>query len=131
MYKRGSDEYSANEGLDINNDGSITRGEALQRLRNVTSNKFTDVQRVASEAIESSRPRPQLRPGSMNITQADWWTDEMANTFATRMQAAGLDQTAEDVRYFTSQDEADAAERLGVIKTGDIIVIGTEMVKVD
>lgn len=133
MYKRGSDEYSANEGLDINNDGTITRGEALQRLRNVTANKFTDVQRIASEAIESatSRPRPQLRPGSMNITQADWWTDEMANTFATRMQAAGLDQTAEDVRYFTSQDEADAAERLGVIKTGDIIVIGTEMVKVD
>lgn len=91
---------------------------------------------TASQAIEdgvepTTSPRPQLRPGSMNITQADWWTDEMANTFATRMQAAGLDQTAEDVRYFTSREEADSAERLGVIKTGDIIMIGTEMVKVD
>jgi hypothetical protein len=91
---------------------------------------------TASQAIEegvepTTSPRPQLRPGSRNITQADWWTDEMANTFATRMQAAGLDQTAEDVRYFTSREEADSAERLGVIKTGDIIVIGTEMVKVD
>ena len=123
--------------------------EALERAREayasgiiserlVTEGEMTPSQVIdtASQAIEegvepTTSPRPQLRPGSMNITQADWWTDEMANTFATRMQAAGLDQTAEDVRYFTSQDEADAAERLGVIKTGYIIMIGTEMVKVD
>ena len=64
MYRRGSDNYSANQSLDTNNDGTVTRGEALQRLRDVTANKFTDVQRVASEAIESapSSPRPRLRP---------------------------------------------------------------------
>lgn len=64
MYRRGSDNYSANQSLDTNNDGTVTRGEALQRLRDVTANKFTDVQRVASEAIESapSSPRPLLRP---------------------------------------------------------------------
>ena len=123
--------------------------EALERAREayasgiiserlVTEGEMTPSQVIdtASQAIEegvepTTSPRPQLRPGSMNITQADWWNDEMANTFATRMQAAGLDKTAEDVRYFTSREEADSAERLGVIKTGDIIVIGTEMVKVD
>lgn len=64
MYRRGSDNYSANQSLDTNNDGTVTRGEALQRLRDVTDNKFTDVQRVASEAIEAtpSSPRPRLRP---------------------------------------------------------------------
>lgn len=64
MYRRGSDNYSANQSLDTNNDGTVTRGEALQRLRDVTANKFTDVQRVASEAIEAapSSPRPLLRP---------------------------------------------------------------------
>lgn len=64
MYRRGSDNYSANQSLDTNNDGTVTRGEALQRLRDVTANKFTDVQRVASEAIEAapSSPRPRLSP---------------------------------------------------------------------
>jgi hypothetical protein len=64
MYRRGSDNYSANQSLDTNNDGTVTRGEALQRLRDVTANKFTDVQRVASAAIEAtpSSPRPRLRP---------------------------------------------------------------------
>jgi hypothetical protein len=140
--------YYANKGNKAQHTVAETR-EALERAREayasgiiserlVTEGEMTTSQVIdtASQAIEegvepTTSPRPQLRPGSMNITQADWWTDEMANTFATRMQAAGLDQTAEDVRYFTSQDEADAAERLGVIKTGDIIMIGTEMVKVD
>jgi hypothetical protein len=64
MYRRGSDNYSANQSLDTNNDGTVTRGEALQRLRDVTANKFTDVQRVASEALEAapSSPRPRLSP---------------------------------------------------------------------
>ena len=64
MYSRGSKNYSANQSLDTNNDGTVTRGEALQRLRDVTANKFTDVQRVASEAIEAapSSPRPRLSP---------------------------------------------------------------------
>jgi len=140
--------YYANKGNKAQHTVAETR-EALERAREayasgiiserlVTEGEMTTSQVIdtASQAIEegvepTTSPRPQLRPGSRNITQADWWTDEMANTFATRMQAAGLDQTAEDVRYFTSQDEADAAERLGVIKTGDIIMIGTEMVKVD
>ena len=140
--------YYANKGNKAQHTVAETR-EALERAREAYASGIisevipregemstTQIMDTASQAIEegvepTTSPRPQLRPGSMNITQADWWTDEMANTFATRMQAAGLDQTAEDVRYFTSQDEADAAERLGVIKTGDIIVIGTEMVKVD
>ena len=64
MYSKGSKNYSANQSLDTNNDGTVTRGEALQRLRDVTANKFTDVQRIASAAIEAtpSSPRPRLSP---------------------------------------------------------------------
>jgi len=64
MYSKGSKNYSANQSLDTNNDGTVTRGEALQRLRDVTANKFTDVQRIASTAIEAtpSSPRPRLSP---------------------------------------------------------------------
>lgn len=64
MYRRGSDNYSANQSLDTNGDGTVTRGEALQRLRDVTANKFTDVQQVATAALENvvSSPRPMANP---------------------------------------------------------------------
>jgi hypothetical protein len=67
LYRRGSKAYRANSSLDKSNDGTVTRGEALARLREVTSDKFTDVQRVAEQAIErsdelTSSPRPEPRP---------------------------------------------------------------------
>ena len=67
LYRKGSKEYRANSSLDKSNDGTVTRGEALARLRDVTSNKFTDVQRIAEQAIEqsdelTSSPRPVARP---------------------------------------------------------------------
>jgi hypothetical protein len=67
LYRRGSKAYRANSSLDKSNDGTVTRGEALARLREVTSNKFTDVQRVAEQAIErsdelTSIPKPPARP---------------------------------------------------------------------
>lgn len=33
MYREGSDNYAANRGLDVSGDGTVTRGEALQRVR--------------------------------------------------------------------------------------------------
>lgn len=33
MYREGSENYSANKGLDVSGDGTVTRGEALQRVR--------------------------------------------------------------------------------------------------
>lgn len=67
LYRRGSKAYRANSSLDKSNDGTVTRGEALARLREVTSDKFTDVQRVAEQAIErsdelTSIPKPPARP---------------------------------------------------------------------
>jgi len=67
LYRRGSKAYRANSSLDKSNDGTVTRGEALTRLREVTSDKFTDVQRVAEQAIErsdelTSIPKPPARP---------------------------------------------------------------------
>lgn len=36
MYKKGSDSYNANKGLDTNGDGTVTRGETLARLFSAT-----------------------------------------------------------------------------------------------
>jgi hypothetical protein len=33
MYREGSNNYAANKGLDVNGDGTVTRGESLQRVR--------------------------------------------------------------------------------------------------
>jgi hypothetical protein len=33
MYREGSNNYAANKGLDVSGDGTVTRGEALQRVR--------------------------------------------------------------------------------------------------
>ncbi len=37
MYRDGSKEYTANRNLDVSGDGTVTRGEALQRVRQMTS----------------------------------------------------------------------------------------------
>ena len=74
LYRRGSKAYRANSSLDKSNDGTVTRGEALARLREVTSDKFTDVQRVAEQAIErsdelTSSPRPEPKPKPVRPTK--------------------------------------------------------------
>jgi hypothetical protein len=142
LYRKGSKAYRANSSLDTSKDGTVTRGEALVRLRDVTSGKFTDVQQVAESAINNSTVQPQPRPGPiteslrprsrpevLNITQAPWWNETAENNFKGAIRSS--DSKPEDVPYFTTEAEADAAQSSGIIKKGDIIVVDRSMVVVD
>ena len=142
LYRKGSKAYRANSSLDTSKDGTVTRGEALVRLRDVTSGKFTDVQQVAESAINNSTVQPQPRPGPiteslrpqsrpevLNITQAPWWNETAENNFKGAIRSK--DSKPEDVPYFATEADADAAQSSGIIKKGDIIVVDRSMVVVD
>lgn len=142
LYRKGSKAYRANSSLDTSKDGTVTRGEALVRLRDVTSGKFTDVQQVAESAINNSTVQPQPRPGPiteslrpqsrpevLNITQAPWWNETAENNFKGAIKSS--DSKPEDVPYFATEADADAAQSSGIIKKGDIIVVDRSMVVVD
>lgn len=142
LYRKGSDAYAANTSLDTSEDGTVTRGEALEQLRKVTSSKFTDIIQVADSAINNATVQPQPRPGPiteslrprsrpevLNITQAPWWNETAENNFKGAIKSS--DSKPEDVPYFATEADADAAQSSGIIKKGDIIVVDRSMVVVD
>jgi hypothetical protein len=91
---------------------------------------------TASQAIEegvepTTSPRPQLRPGSMNVTQADWWTEEQEVKVNNLLKSGGFEGlTAADIKYFNTEEELDKAEELGVVKKDEVVFIGREVFRV-
>ncbi len=145
LYRKGSKAYRANSSLDKSNDGTVTRGEALVRLRDVTSTKFTDVQQVAESAINSvdvqpkPRPgpiteslRPQARPELANATQAPWYTEEVGEKFTNSVkESSGQTVDLSDILYFATEKEAQAAVDSGRLQSGEFVIIGTKYVEVE
>jgi len=145
LYRKGSKAYRANSSLDTSKDGTVTRGEALVRLREVTSNKFTDVQQVAESAINNSTVQPQPRPGPItesliplprpelaNATQAPWYTEDVGEKFAKSIKdSTGQTLNLSDILYFATEEEAQAAVDSGRLQSGEFVIIGTKYVEVE
>mgnify|MGYP003108483956 CR=1 FL=1 len=145
LYRKGSKAYRANSSLDTSKDGTVTRGEALVRLRDVTSAKFTDVQQVAESAINNSTVQPQPRPAPIteslipeprpelaNATQAPWYTEEVGEKFAKSIKdSTGQTLNLSDILYFATEEEAQAAVDSGRLQSGEFVIIGTKYVEVE
>jgi len=145
LYRKGSKAYRANSSLDTSKDGTVTRGEALVRLRDVTSGKFTDIQQVAESAINNSTVQPQPRPGPIteslipqprpelaNATQAPWYTEEVGEKFAKSIKdSTGQTLNLSDILYFATEEEAQAAVDSGRLQSGEFVIIGTKYVEVE
>lgn len=145
LYRKGSKAYRANSSLDTSKDGTVTRGEALVRLRDVTSGKFTDVQQVAESAINNSTVQPQPRPGPLteslvpqprpelaNATQAPWYTEDVGEKFAKSIKdSTGQTLNLSDILYFATEEEAQAAVDSGRLQSGEFVIIGTKYVEVE
>lgn len=56
MYKTGSDEYEANKNLDLNGDGTVTRGETLVRLQSVISGSTTAGPSIGEAPAQPASP---------------------------------------------------------------------------
>jgi len=95
-----------------------------------------EVRNVALQAIEegvepTTSPSPQLRPGSMNVTQADWWTEEQEVKVNNILKSGGFEGlTAADIKYFNTEAELDEAEKLGTVKKDEVVFIGREVFRV-
>lgn len=65
LYKEGSDEYKANKSLDVNKDGTVTRGEAVARATNSTGRGvMTTPSTAISQAGLTGTPESLLPPSS-------------------------------------------------------------------
>ena len=62
MYEKGSDAYAANSGLDKNKDGTVTRGETLQRVMESTGGGMMTTARTAAAEAALAPPVEQLLP---------------------------------------------------------------------
>lgn len=140
MYRKGSNNYKANSGQDVNKNGTVTRAETLQRLRSVTGRKFAITQTelepagamptdeltsMANQAIEEAPVRPRARTEIPNVVDQDFFND----TVKTKLEGAGLNPS--NTLYFATQEEAEIALQQGRIKSGDRVVIGTSVVEVE
>lgn len=68
MYKQGSDAYEANKGLDKNGDGTVTRGETLQRVMESTGRGMATMPRTAAAEEAIAAPVEQLLPPQQRVS---------------------------------------------------------------
>ena len=117
-------------------------GIISEEMLRVGEMSVSDVSAIAEEAIEKGEVKPEPRPGPiteslrprsrpevLNITQAPWWNETAENNFKGAIKSS--DSKPEDVPYFATEADADAAQSSGIIKKGDIIVVDRSMVVVD
>jgi len=64
MYRKGSENYDKNKGLDVSGDGTVTRGEALQRVRQSAGSGGQGGQVNPSERIVTSEVPPVTTEGA-------------------------------------------------------------------
>ena len=64
MYRKGSENYDKNKGLDVSGDGTVTRGEALQRVRQSAGSGGQGGQVNPPERIVSSELPPVTTEGA-------------------------------------------------------------------
>lgn len=62
MYSQGSKAYEANSGLDKNGDGTVTRGETLQRVMESTGGGMVSTPRTAAAEAALAVPAEELLP---------------------------------------------------------------------
>jgi hypothetical protein len=145
MYRKDSDDgeqrkaYKANSSLDVDNNGTVTRGETLARLRSVTGNKYQitetelppagamdtdELVSVAEQAIQGS-VRPQARVELPTVATQDFFNDSIKS----KIESTGLDPNT--TLFFATQADAEEALQQGRIKSGDRVVIGTSVVEVE
>ena len=78
MYREGSENYDKNRGLDVSGDGTVTRGEALQRVRQssgsggqggqvnpderITTSELPAGTAEAAPVVQTTAPTTSLRP---------------------------------------------------------------------
>ena len=88
MYRKGSENYDKNKGLDVSGDGTVTRGEALQRVRQSAGSGGQGGQVSPDERITTAAMEPTATASAETTAPA------MGDTTAAPVEAATVQAEA-------------------------------------
>jgi len=112
MYEKGSDAYAANSGLDKNKDGTVTRGETLQRVMESTGGGMMTTARTAAAEAALAPPVEQLLPPApAAVGQVDAGAAGAPAATATTEEQAPEGEAVQDTgsqAFQPSEEEAQA-----------------------
>ena len=130
LFSSGSSRYDKNMGLDMNQDGFITKGEAVDKmLFNTSGQDFTrrepeiTQQDLDTEVDESLRPRvrPETEQQSFTpISQSDIFNDDV------RKYVESLKANPDDVPLVQGREEYNRMKKQGMFKKGQVVIVKLE-----
>lgn len=116
MYKRGSKEYEVNKNLDLNNDGVVTRGDTLQRVRSV----FGKGSRGPTNGALGAGATPEVTVTELPAGPTGISTDDLVSGAGAAIEAAqvSVDPSEELTAPTKAADEATPSKEASGPKTG-------------
>jgi hypothetical protein len=127
LFSSGSNRYDKNEGLDMNQDGFITKGEAVEKmLFNTSGQDFTRREpEITQQELDTEIPRPQIRPQteetSFNfISQADFYNDDV------KRFVESLDINPDETPVVNGRPEYRRMKEQGMFEKGQVVIIRME-----
>ena len=131
IFEEGTRNYVKNRGLDLNQDGFITKGEAVDKMLFNTSGQ--DFTRREPEITQEELPdvemteslRPQVRPETEQpsftpISQSDIFNDDV------KRYVESLRVNPEDTPLVQGRDEYRRMKEQGMFKKGQVVIIRLE-----
>ena len=130
LFEGGTRNYVKNRGLDLNQDGFITKGEAVDKmLFNTSGQDYTrrepeiTQQELDTEITESVRPpiRPETEETSFNfISQADFYNDDV------KRFVESLRINPDETPVVNGRPEYRRMKEQGMFKKGQVVIIRME-----
>lgn len=127
LFSSGSNRYDKNEGLDMNQDGFITKGEAVEKmLFNTSGQDFTRREpEITQQELDTEVPRPQIRPETEQpsftpISQSDIFNDDV------KRYVESLRVNPEDTPLVQGRAEYRRMKEQGMFKKGQVVIIRLE-----
>ena len=127
LFSSGSNRYDKNEGLDMNQDGFITKGEAVEKmLFNTSGQDFTRREpEITQQELDTEIPRPQIRPETEQpsftpISQTDIFNDDV------KRYVESLRVNPEDTPLVQGRAEYRRMKEQNMFKKGQVVIIRLE-----
>ncbi len=126
LFSSGSSKYDKNMGLDMNQDGFITKGEAVDKmLFNTSGQDFTRREPEITQQELDTSVRPQVRPDTEQqslpiISQADFYNDDV------KRYVESMDADPDTTVYVDSRKEFRRMMEQGMFKKGQVVVVRVE-----
>ena len=120
MYRKGSENYDKNRGLDVSGDGTVTRGEALQRVRQSAGSggqggQVNPDERITTTALETAATAPaETTALAMSGTTA-------APVEATAVQAEAAQTAPLNVPFVSAVEGNKLPEDNGLVRTSNAV----------